>query len=154
MDKVYLNQVTNYILSLDKQYDFRRIYLDDEGLGVGVLDYLVENDQTKRKTVAINNSKRIYEYDSKSPKGKRLLKSDLYNNLKMLMEQGRIQLLKDSEIFLSLKSVQYEFYNEDKQGRLRGSLKIFGNDTHLCESIIRSVWCVKDKSLSIWITSI
>jgi len=146
--RTYLNETTKHILALDKIYNFKRVYLDDEGIGVGVYDHLLEQDNIKRKIVPINNSKRVLDAD-KTQRIK-LLKEDLYNNLLRLMENGQIELLEDDEVFLSLKSVQYE-YTSDSLGR--SHLKIYGAYTHIAEGLIRACWCVKTKGFNIWIYS-
>lgn len=146
MKKTLLYEVTNRIIELNKQYDFKEIYIDDGGLGVGVFDYLLMNEQTKRKVVAVNNRSRPLNKDESSKK--KILKEDLYNNLLALMERGEIYLLDDDEIFQSLKSVQYEYVN--KANSLT-KLRIFGNYTHICEGLIRAAWCNRDKRLNIWI---
>lgn len=146
--RTYLNQSTKHIIELDKIYNFNKIFIDDEGIGVGVYDHLLDTEQTRRKIIPINNSKRVIDRDD----GKvRLLKTDLYNNLLRLMEIGEIELLDDPEVFQSLKSVQYE-YTSDKKGKTH--LKIFGNYTHIAEGLIRAAWCVKYKPLNIWIKSL
>jgi hypothetical protein len=147
--RTYLSQSTKHIIELDKLYNFDKIFLDDEGIGVGVYDHLLDTEQTRRKIVPINNSQRIL--DREETQRTRLLKEDLYNNLLRLMEMGEIELLDDPEIFQSLKSVQYE-YTSDTRGR--SHLKIFGNWTHTAEALIRMAWCVKYKPLNIWIKSI
>lgn len=144
--KKRLNETTDEILRLDKLYKFRAIYIDDGGIGVGVFDYLLEHEQTKRKVVAINNKSRPLDRDETYKK--KILKEDLYNNLLMLMEQGKIKLLKDDEIYQSLKSVQYEYIVEAGSNT---KFHIFGNYTHIAEGLIRAAWCVKDKSLNIWV---
>jgi len=146
--RTLLYQSTRHILELNRIYDFQKIYIDDEGIGVGVYDYLLEEESTRRKIVAINNSKRVLNMDE--TQRTKLLKEDLYNNLLRLMESGKIELLDDPEIFQSLKSVQYE-YTSDTRGRPH--LKIFGNYTHITEGIIRAAWCVKEIGLNIWIKS-
>lgn len=143
--KTRLNQTYNKILELDRQYRFKEIYIDDGGIGCAVFDWLLEHDQTKRKVIAINNRERVLDRDEKHKK--KILKEDLYNNLLMLMEQKRIQLLDDDEIFLSLKSVQYEYITSAKATT---KLKIFGSYTHITEGLIRAAWCLKDKTLNIW----
>lgn len=140
--KTLTTETTNMILHLEKLWNFKQIFIDDGGMGVGVFDQLLTEESTRRKTIAINNTNRPLDREEK--KRKRTLKQDLYNNLLMLMERGRIRLLKDDEIFHSLKSMQYE-YNEE------GKIKIFGNDNHICEGLVRAAWAVKDKSLNIWI---
>ena len=66
------------------------------------------------------------------------------------MENKKIFLLQDPEIFQSLKSVQYE-YTSDEKGK--PILKIFGNYTHTAEALIRLAYGVKYKPLNIWIKS-
>ena len=139
--KTLLTDTIKTIIQLNKQYNFRKIYIDDGGLGVGVFDHLLELDETKRKVVAINNSAR--SLDNEEKKRKRLLKEDLYTNLLRLMERKEVYLLDDPEIFQSFKSVQYELVD--------GKMKIHGNYTHIVEALIRACWCVKDKSLNIWV---
>ena len=137
-----LTETTRLIISLEKQYNFRQIFIDDGGMGVGVFDQLLAHDSTKRKTIAINSLPRPLTSDEK--RKKRTMKEDLYNNLLGLMERGEIKLLDDDEIFLSLKSVQYEY----QEG---GKLKIFGSYTHIAEGLIRAAWCSTTKALNIWI---
>lgn len=144
--KTRLNQTTDKILELDRAYNFKEIYVDDGGIGSGVFDYLLVNEQTKRKVVAINN--RARPLDRNEEYKKKILKEDLYNNLLMLMEQGKIELLDDDEIFYSLKSVQYEY---TVIANSPTKLRIFGNYTHHAESLIRAAWCTKDKRLNIWV---
>ena len=138
-----LTDTTRLILHKDLQFDYKKIYIDDGGLGVGVYDPLFEHDQTKRKVIAINNAKRGLDKlkGAKSPRKKVLFKEDLYNNLKNLMENGKISLFDDPRIRQSLRSIQYE--NDD------AGLKIYGNYSHITEALIRAAWCVKDKSLNI-----
>ena len=133
------------ILHLDNLYHFKKIYIDDGGLGVGIFDHMLETPQVKRRVEAINNSKRNLLPDTEDAQRKTtLMKNDLYDNLLCLMERGEIDLLDDPEVFQSLKSVQFEI-TENKE------LVIFGEYTHIAEGIIRAAWCVKDKSLNLWV---
>jgi len=140
-EKTLLTDTTRLILHKDKQYNYKKIYIDDGGMGVGVFDPLLEHPQTKRKVVAINNAHRAIEKDFN--RKKKLLKEDLYNNLLKLMENGEIEIFNDPEIKQSLRSIQYEQYD--------GKLKIYGNYSHITEALIRAAWCMKDKSLNIYI---
>lgn len=140
--KTMLTDTIREILALESQYKFKRIYIDDGGLGAGVFDHLIEEDETKRKVVAINNASRSLDRDSN--KNKKLLKEDLYTNLLRLMQRGEIKFLKDDEIERSLKSIQCE-YTEG------GQMKIWGSYSHITEGIIRAAWYAKDKPLNIWI---
>ena len=140
---IYLTDVIRLIKDTDNTYHFKKIYIDDGGLGVGVFDTLLEDPQTKRRVIPINNAKRSLDWEDK-PQKKKTMKEDLYTNLLRLMEAGKAKFFNEPEIILSFRSVQAEY---DERGRLR----IFGKYTHIVEALIRAAWCVKDKSLNIWI---
>ncbi len=142
--KTRLTETTRMILNADQRHNYKKIFIDDGGMGVGVFDPLLENPQTKRKVIPINNSSRGLDSDRNDGRKKKLLKEDLYNNLLSLMEQGRIKLREDPDIALSLKSIQAE-YSE------AGKMKIFGSYSHITEAIIRAAWCLKTKSLNIYL---
>lgn len=136
-------ETTRMTLHLEKAWTFRRIYIDDGGVGAGVFDQLLQETKTRRKVEGINNSRKSID----SEKGRRrILKEDLYDNLLKLMEMQQIRLLDDDEVMMSLKSVQFEYSEE-------GRVKIFGNDTHITEGLIRAAWCAKDKHLKLWVAS-
>ena len=137
-----LPETVRRIKNSDKQYNYKRIYIDDGGLGVGVFDPLLEDDQTKRKVEAINNSSRSLTNDG--TRKKKILKEDLYTNLLKIMEEGKIKIKENPDTFLSLKSIQYE-YTDDKR------LKIFGKYSHITEALVRAAWCLKNKTLNIYI---
>lgn len=144
--KTKLTETSQHIIELDKLYNFVKIYVDDEGLGIGVYDILTTESQTKRKTIALRNSRKIIDY--KEERKKKMLKEDLYFNLLKIMERGDINFLTDPEIFMSFKSVQYEY-----QINSRGEpfLHIFGNYTHIVEGLIRAAWSLKEKRLNTFI---
>ena len=144
----YLSDTFKSNLELDNKYNFNKMFIDDEGIGIGVFDMMIDNDQLKRKTIGINNSKRVIDADGKE---KGILKTDLYFNLRTLMERGKIQLLDDNSIFQSLKSVQYE-YTTDVKGIPH--IKIMGQDTHIAEGLIRLAQAVKYKQLNMFVCSI
>ena len=83
---------------------------------------------------------------------KKILKDDLYSNLLMLLEQGKIDLLDDDEIFQSFKGIQYEY---DLTPNSKTRMKIFGRKgrggDHIVEGLTRAAWCMKDKRLNIWV---
>lgn len=140
-ENALLTETVFKIKEMDKKYDYKKIYIDSGGLGVGVVDALRDIDATKRKIVEINNSQRSIDKDKK--RKRTLIKEDLYNNLLWLMESHLIEFFDSPEILLSLKSVQYEYTDQ-------GDLKIFGNYTHIAEALVRAAWCMKDKTLNIW----
>jgi len=137
--KVLLTETARNIIRLHRASNFRKIYIDDGGLGAGVLDILLEEETTKRRTEAINNSSRAI---SKDKRMKKILKEDLYTNLLRIMEQNKLELFENDEVLHSLQSIQYEYTNS--------GIRIFGRYTHITEALIRAAWCLHDKSLNIW----
>ena len=133
-------ETTERILNLNATYNFNKIYIDDGGLGVAVFDQLLHEEATKRKIVAINNASRALDKDEN--KKKKLLKEDLYFNLKRLMERNQIDLLSDTDIFASLKSITFENDNQN--------VRIYGKYSHIVEGLIRAAWCVRDKKLRLF----
>lgn len=140
--KTLLPQTYEHILGLHKLYDFEQIFIDSAGVGVGVYDWLMVNDDTKRITHAIDNSQMIEMPDGRTQKRKKTLK---YSRFKMLMETGKIHLLDDENIFQSFKSVQYAYTNDSMGTR---HLKIFGNYTHIVEGCTNAGEGLKYKSLN------
>ena len=140
-EQMRTTETVKRILAYDAIKNYKKIFIDDGGMGIAVFDPLLEHEQTKRKVEALNNSSRAL--DRHGDKSKRILKEDLYNNLLYIMESGRISLFNDERIALSLRSIQKEY----KDGKLR----ISGKYSHITEALIRACWCTRDKSLSLWI---
>lgn len=144
-DKLYTTQTTDKIVELNRQYDFKRIYVDDGGVGFGVYSELIKEDSTKFKTINLNNSARIAQYQDE--KEKKLGGYDMIVNLLNQMEKGKVALLKDDAIRASLKSYTFEYSDTKK-------LMIASNYNHPVQSIMRAVWHLQEKSLKLQIHSI
>ena len=143
------NETEDLIIELNKRYEFKKIFIDAGSgtLGVSILDHLLIHPETKRVVEAINNNKRMVDREGSKTK---LLKTDLYDNLRSLMEKGSIQLLDDEEVMQSFRSVQYEYIMKDGEPT---RLRIFGDYTHIVEGLIRAAWCVQYKNLNTWMRS-
>jgi len=135
--------VIGQIKALHREWDFKRIYVDDGGLGAAVFDVLLEDNETRKVVEGLNNSSKSVTRED-NPKRRRILKEDLYANLLSLLEHKKIKLTKDPELYRSLTSVQYEYTSE-------GRMKIFGNYTHITEGLVRACWCMQRKDLKVWI---
>lgn len=122
---------------LDDKFNFRKIFIDDAGVGGGLLDIL--QDKIGRKVIGINNASK-----SVMGKTKRILKEDLYSNALRLMEMGKIEIINHLGLKRSLKSMTYE-YGSDKQ------IKIFGRYPHFCEAFVRACWAEKEKGLKLFV---
>jgi len=148
--KQLTTQTEDRILVLNELYDFRQIGIDagSGSLGVGIFDHLLRT-KVRRKIVAINNIAR--ELDRWGKSKTKILKEDLYDNLRAMMERGEIRLLDDDEIIESLRSIQYEYVAKSGQPT---KMRIYGNYSHIVEGLIRAAWLAKGKSLNPWIRSI
>lgn len=144
--KLYTTQTTQRIVELNKLYDFKKIYVDDGGLGFGVFSELLKEDDVKFKTVALNNSARTSDY--KEEKEKKILGEEMIFNLLVMMEKGEITLLKDAEIRESFKSYKFDKNIETKE------TKISSNYNHPVQSIMRAAWHAQSKDLKLSVFSI
>ena len=145
--KTLTTHTTKIIKDFTKKFYLIKIYIDSRGIGAGVLDQLLEDEETRRKVIPIDNAAKDLIYNPDKPRKRKTNKEELYMNLLRLMEQKKIVLLDDDDIFLSLKSVQYEYKDN-------GEVVIYGKYTHIAEGLIRAAWSIKEKNLSIWISSI
>lgn len=130
-------------------WDARKIGIDAGAgtLGVSILDHLLQT-KWRNKVLALNNRALSMDVDGKE--FQRLLKEDMYHNLKSMMEHGELKLLKDRNVMDSLKSVQYE-YSTSPSGKT--TFKIFGRYTHIAEGLIRAAWLAKkEKTLNLFVT--
>jgi len=144
----YLTETFKQNKEINRIYNINRFFIDDEGIGIGVFDMMMDDDDLKHVTVGINNSKKVIDRDGKE---KGILKTELYYNLRTMLESGRMHLLKDESIFNSLKSVQFE-YTLDAKGNPQ--IRIFGNYTHIAEGLIRLAQAIKSKDLNLSVYSI
>lgn len=131
------------VVSLQKMFNFRRIFVDSSGVGGGLYDILVEK-LSKRLVVGLENARRSIDNEGRVGK---LFKEDLYSNAIVLMEQEpqEIEIISNISLLRSLKSMTFEYTSER-------NIKIFGNYSHLAEAFVRACWCVKTKGLNLFIS--
>ena len=108
----------------DLQVLFRnkKIFFDSGGLGQGFDEFLEEDILLKRKLVSLNNAQKGKEF--------KILKEDLYSNVRRLLENGKLELADQKEIIDGLKGVEFE--------GPPGEEKIIGTD--MSEAIVRALW--------------
>ena len=126
---------------LERTYSFNRIGVDSGGMGAGVLDLLLRDEDTKRKSEGLDNATKPIDADGKE---KPLLKEEMYVNLLTNGELGHLKLFNNPEIIASLRSIQYEY--------LEKRMKIFGKDSHITEGLTRANQLIKSKGLKCFIT--
>jgi len=137
------------ILDLNRSWNLDAIGIDSGSgsLGVGIFDRLMENKETKRKVVPMNN--RSISLDKENKKRQRIFKEDMYENMLALMEKGYLKLLDDDEIRLSLKSIQWELVDKGEVTKVR----ITGRDSHITEGLVRATWLAQKRKINkLWIT--
>lgn len=140
-DRVSITDTVGRIKLLDDKFKFRKIFIDDGGVGGGASDFLKED--LGRKIVELNNARRSLDrYDDKTS---RILKEDMYSGALVLMEAGRVEMLSDLSLLKSLKSVIYEYGSDTRR------VKIYGDYAHLAEAFVRVCWCVRKQGLKVFI---
>ena len=140
--KLKIPETFREIRRLHRIYSFNRIGIDSTGMGTGVLDLLLEDSDTSGQSEGLENASKIVDdEDTLKP----LLKIDMYMNLLMLGDRGRISLFKDLEIMASLKSIRQTYVGQNT--------KIEGDNSHTVEGLIRAAWLIKQKLLKPFITS-
>lgn len=132
------------IQKIDEIYKFKRIFVDDAGVGGAVTDVLT--DKLGRRILGLNNAQRRFQNQGEEKK-RGILKEDLYSNSLMLMETGKLQLINDLKLLKSLKSIIFE-YGEMKYDR---KVKIFGTYSHIAEAMVRACWCIKERGLNVYL---
>lgn len=133
--RVAITDTIGRIKDLDEKFKFRKVFIDDEGIGGGVMDVLLED--MGRKIIGISNSKRTVD---KEGNRKRILKEDLYSNALVLMESNLMSMIADVNLLRSLKSIIFEYTRERR-------VSLHGDYSHLAEAFVRACWCIKDRGL-------
>lgn len=137
--RVSLTDTIGRILKYDELYHFSKIFVDDQGLGGGPTDVLIE--KLGRRVQGLNNSKRSIDREGTK---KTLLKEDMYSNTLVLMESNKLELINDMSLLKSMKSIVFEYSSE-------GRIKLFGDYSHITEALVRACWCIKEKGLRCYI---
>lgn len=137
--RMSLTDTIGRIQALHDKFNFKKIFIDDAGVGGGVMDVLLE--KLGRRVIGLNNASRSVDKDKHR---KAILKEDLYSNTLMMMETGKLTMQHSPAMMKSLKSITYE-YTADKR------VKIFGDYSHLTEALVRAAWCIKQKGLNIYL---
>jgi hypothetical protein len=144
--KLLTTETTTRILELNRRYNFKKIFVDDGGVGFGVFSELKTADETRYITEALNNSSR--SLDIMDEDVKKIAKYDYVINLLTMMERGNIGILDDPEIRESLKSYRFEYEKNTKK------LLIQSNYNHPVEALMRAAWYYQSKGLNLSVYSI
>lgn len=139
------------IKELIRKWHLKKVGIDAGSgtLGVSIMDHLMEDRGIRHKVVAMNNRKVVLDREGKETQ--RIMKEEMYDNLRALMERKQIKLLNDSDVKLSLRSVQWELLTRSNE---KTKMRVFGNYTHIAEGLIRAAYLGKQKNLNLWISYI
>ncbi len=134
-----------FIKSKDNSKNYNRIFIDPGGLGGSILDVLQETiPNGKRKVIGLDNShKRFQEEGEEKQAG--IFKEDLYMNAKILMEQGKLEIIKDPKLIMGLKAVSFVYSMETGRVKIQGK----GKGAHVVEAFVRACWGWKNKGLDL-----
>lgn len=125
--KTKMTELRDRTKELHALFNFRKLFIDNGGLGQGFVDILEEIKGLKYKIRELNNA-------SASLKQKKIFKEDLYSNFLRLLETGRIKIANDPEIIKGLLDVELD--QEEK---------IIGTD--MSEACTRALWASKEKNI-------
>lgn len=97
---VYIEEMRHKLLTeiagrakiLDSKFNFKKIMIDDTGLGSGVVDILKESVGTKVEGITFTIGS----------------KEDMYSNLKLLFEKGRLKIPCHKKLLYQLQDLRYE----------------------------------------------
>lgn len=138
-DRVSIYATFKKIIEMDILRNFKKIIIDDAGVGGGLVDFLIK--ELKSKILGINNASRSIDSDGSRRK---LMKEDLYSYALTEMEAGNVEIKETNlELFESLSSMQFTYEGDD--------LKIFGRNSHLAEAFVRAIWGKKAKGLNMFV---
>lgn len=132
-----------FIKSKDNEKGYNRIFIDSGGLGGSILDVLQETI-SRRRVIGLDNSQRRFQEEGEEKKIG-ILKEDLYMNAKILMEQGKINIVNHPLLIEGLKMVSFKFSHETGKVRITGA----GRGSHIVEAFVRACWCVKNQGLNL-----
>lgn len=104
-----MDQAIDYILYLHAKFKFRKIICDSTGLGAGVVDVLAKKLNPPRTSSEQTYKQKNEEFDivvglTFTTRNK----EDIFSNLKLLMEQGKIKFPNHKKLIYQLKDFRYE----------------------------------------------
>lgn len=120
-----LTEIVGRIKALHKKFQFKRIYLDETGLGAGPTDFLKEDLKITINPITFTQKN----------------KEDLYSNLKLLMERGKLKYPNHDKLIYQLTDLRYEFSSN-------GMLKLHHSDNghdDFPDSLALAVWFTHGK---------
>jgi len=139
IQKTTLDVIMNRIHGLHQVYDFKRMFLDETGLGAGVTDVLAKNYNAARllEGQRIANFKREIRYADKVVGVRFTIQSklDMYSNLQVVMTRGKLKFPKHPKLIAQLRDFRYE---HTESGNVKLHSSEYGHDD-FCDSLALAV---------------
>lgn len=145
MKQKYTTEVSDMIKLQKRLWDTEKELIDGAGVGWGVYSELINDSETRNSVIDLNASKKAVSKDGKQKKA--IMQSDMYHNLKVLMERRKIFFLKDDQLIASLLSIQRDIGDDGKE-------YFHGNNKHITEALNRMAWPMQQKDLKLKVYSI
>ncbi len=133
-----------FIKNRDDKKHYNRIFIDSGGLGGTILDVL-QSTISKRRVIGLDNSQRRFQEEGEEKK-QGIFKEDLYMNVKILMEQGKLKFIKNPNLVSGLKLVSFKYSMETGKVHISGA----GKNNHIVEAFVRACWGIKNKGLNLY----
>lgn len=143
INKASLDEVIEDVYSLQQVWKFKKIYVDETGLGAGVLDLLKKRMGEQSKSIPTSSKIQYTSRDIvvgvtftiKS-------KLDIYSHLKVLMEQGRMLFPNNKRLIFQLRDFKYE---KTESGNIKLHHSDGGKDDY-CDSLALAARGLKEES--------
>jgi phage FluMu gp28-like protein len=104
-----MDQAIDYILFLHAKFKFSKIICDSTGLGAGVVDVLSKKLNSYKQASQHNYNQKISSSDVVVGLNFTIKsKEDIFSNLKVLMEQGKLKYPDHKKLIYQLRDFRYE----------------------------------------------
>lgn len=122
-------EIVGFIKALHQKFNFKRIYVDATGLGIGPTESLQEG---------VGHIVQGVSFTVQS-------KMDMYSNVKELMTKGRLRLPSNKKLLFQLLDLRYEMMSSGKLqlGSMKHDMKIHhsqGGYDDYCDALALSAW--------------
>ena len=103
-------QIVGRAISYLRKYPEAKMYIDEIGLGAGVVDKLVENDEFRERVVGVNVSNKTTDTENEKFVN---LRAKIYWNLRNKFMNNKIILLDKGSMISDLTNIKYRFRSSD-----------------------------------------
>jgi len=139
--KCTLDFVIDRIEALHEKFKFRKIFIDETGLGAGVRDVLARKHNIYKPTGSLT-PRNFAEHDRViGVKFTIQSKIDIFSNLKVLMEQSKVFYPRNEKLIAQLRDFRYETTDS---GNVKLHHSEYGNDDY-CDALALAVQGMKKR---------